>query len=218
MLGKAFGRSKKQKDTVPRKGAGSVAGQPSIGRISKMISASGRIGLPTLKHICEVYNREDFTKFMQQPALVGSAIHSGTLSAQVVVNNQGLNSTVLFEPAIVEEDSGPPSDSLQHAIYPLIKSDYATTARNTFFLGRIDGNDMIMPDYAISKQHAILEIKRGSYYIRDCGSTNGTMVNGTRLEKKPAKINDKDIIGFARYEFTFFFPEALYVMLRGDIK
>ena len=218
MLGKAFSRIKKQKDAVPRKGTGSAAGQPSIGRISKMISASGRIGLPTLKRICEVYNREDFTKFMQQPVLVGSAIHSGTLSAQAVIGNQSLNSTVLFEPSVVEEDSGPPSESLKHAIYPLIKSDYATTARNTFFLGRIDGNDMIMPDYAISKQHSILEIKRGSYYIRDCGSTNGTMLNGLRLEKKPAKINDKDIIGFARYEFTFFFPESLYVMLRGDEK
>ncbi len=218
MLGKAFNRSKKQKDTVSGRGTGSRAGTPSIGRISKMISASGRIGLPTLKRICEVSNREDFTKFMQQPALVGSAIHSGTLSAQAVISNQGLNSTVLFEPSVVEEDSGPPSESLKHAIYPLIKSDYATTARNTFFLGRIDGNDMIMPDYAISKQHAILEIKRGSYYIRDCGSTNGTMLNGTRLEKKPAKIHDKDIIGFARYEFTFMFPEALYIMLRGNVK
>jgi len=73
-----------------------------------------------------------------------------------------------------------------------------------------------MPDYAISKQHAILEIKRGSYSIRDCDSTNGTAVNGKRLDKKPVLLKDGDVIGFARYEFTFLFPDSFYDMLSGS--
>ena len=75
---------------------------------------------------------------------------------------------------------------------------------------------MIMPDYAISKQHAILEIRRGNYTITDCGSTNGTVVNGKRLDKKPASLRDGNVVGFARYEFTFLFPESLYDMLSGS--
>ena len=74
---------------------------------------------------------------------------------------------------------------------------------------------MIMPDYAISKQHAMLEIKRGNYTIMDCGSTNGTMVNGKRINKKPVSLQDGNVVGFARYEFTFLFPESLYDMLIG---
>ena len=75
---------------------------------------------------------------------------------------------------------------------------------------------MIMPDYAISKQHASIEIKRGNFLIRDGGSTNGTSINGKRAEKKPVQIRDKDVVAFARYEFTFLFPESLYEMLRGS--
>jgi pSer/pThr/pTyr-binding forkhead associated (FHA) protein len=75
---------------------------------------------------------------------------------------------------------------------------------------------MIMPDYAISKQHAAIEIKRGNYILRDCGSTNGTMLNSRRLDKKPVELRDKDIVAFARYEFSFLFPGSLYDMLRGE--
>ena len=126
-----------------------------------------------------------------------------------------MNRTVVFEMDDVE-DASSPSETLKHAIYPLVKGEYATGPINTFTIGRVDGNDMIMPDYAISKQHAILVIKRGNYTISDCGSTNGTMVNGKRLDKKPVNLKDGDIVGFARYEFTFLHPESLYAMLSGS--
>jgi pSer/pThr/pTyr-binding forkhead associated (FHA) protein len=71
-----------------------------------------------------------------------------------------------------------------------------------------------MPDYAISKRHAIIDVEDGNYYIRDAGSTNGTKLNGTRLGKKRVRLKDKDVIGFARYEFTFLYPKSLYEMLR----
>jgi pSer/pThr/pTyr-binding forkhead associated (FHA) protein len=73
---------------------------------------------------------------------------------------------------------------------------------------------MIMPDYAISKRHAIIDIEDGAYYIRDTGSTNGTKLNGSRLSKKPTQLRDKDVVSFARYEFTFLYPKSLYKMLR----
>jgi hypothetical protein len=126
-----------------------------------------------------------------------------------------LNKTVIFEVDAAEAASSS-SESLKHAIYPLVKSEYASGRIHIFPIGRVDGNDMIMPDYAISKQHAIIEIKRGDYLIRDVGSTNGTFINSKRVDKKPVQIRDKDIVAFARYEFTFLFPESLYDMLRGS--
>ena len=149
---------------------------------------------------------------MEQPALVGSSIQSGSLNLRKRASKEEMNRTVVFEldPA---EDTASPSETLKHAIYPLVKGEYASGPVNVLSIGRVDGNDMIMPDYAISKQHAILEIKRGNYTIADCGSTNGTMVNGKRLDKKAVNLKDGDVVGFARYEFTFLFPESLYDML-----
>jgi hypothetical protein len=180
-----------------------------------MLNASGRIALPTLEKLVKVYQKTKFKIFMEQPVLVGSSIQSGSLNLRKRASKEEMNRTVVFELNDGEEASSP-SETLKHAIYPLVKGEYATGPMNAFTIGRVDGNDMIMPDYAISKQHAILHIRRGSYTIMDCGSTNGTMVNGKRLDKKPINLRNGDIVGFARYEFTFLFPEALYDMLSGS--
>ena len=208
-----FGLGKKQKNDGEEKFAlrKDEAGSP-LGNISKMLNASGRIALPTLEKLVKVYQKTKFARFMEQPALVGSSIQSGSLNLRKRASKEEMNRTVIFEIDDGEEASSP-SETLKHAIYPLVKGEYAAGPVNSFTIGRVDGNDMIMPDYAISKQHAILEIKRGSYTIRDCDSTNGTMVNGKRLDKKPAQLKDGDVVGFARYEFTFFFPESLFDML-----
>ncbi len=96
----------------------------------------------------------------------------------------------------------------------MVKGEYPATPPGAFYIGRINGNDMIMPDYAISKRHAIIDIENGAYFIRDTGSTNGTRLNGSRLGKKRTQLKDKDVISFARYEFTFLYPRSLYNMLR----
>jgi len=215
MFGKAFGLMKKQDKTADQStGAGGKARAP-LGNISKMLNASGRIGLQVLQKMVKIYTQMEFERFMQQPVLVGSSIQIGSLATHNRHAQDELNKTVIFE-LDTEETGSSASESLKHAIYPLVKNEYASGRVNIFSIGRVDGNDMIMPDYAISKQHATIEIKPGNYLIRDGGSTNGTMINGKRLEKKPAQIRDKDVVAFARYEFTFYTPESLYKMLRGS--
>ena len=215
MFGKALGLMKKQKKTADQStGAGGKSKAPLVD-ISKMLNASGRIGLQMLQKMAKVYNKVEFERFMQHPVLVGSSIQAGSLATQNRHAKEELNKTVIFE-VDTDETASSPSDSLKHAIYPLVKNEYSTGPVNIFSVGRVDGNDMIMPDYAISKQHAIIEIKRDNLLLRDGGSTNGTMINGKRVDKKPAQLRDKDVVAFARYEFTFFTPESLYDMLKGD--
>jgi hypothetical protein len=146
--------------------------------------------------------------------LVGSAIKTGIISTQSGMNSDELNSTQIFEPSKSMSNSLSASESLKHAIYPLVKGEYPATPRGSFYIGRINGNDMIMPDYAISKRHAIIDVESGTYTLRDAASTNGTKINGAWLGKKRAMLKDKDVIGFARYEFTFLYPKSLYKMLR----
>ena len=215
MLGKTFARLKKQKNKEPAAVAASKSSDkaPDVGRIAKMLSASGRVSLASLRKLAQEHEAEAFEKYLQRPVLVGSAIKSGTIS-NAGMNNDALNSTQIFEPSKSQSSSISASESLKHAIYPLVKGEYPATPRGAFYIGRINGNDMIMPDYAISKRHAIIDIEDGMYYIRDSGSTNGTRLNGSRLAKKPIRLRDKDVIAFARYEFTFLYPKSLYTMLR----
>ncbi len=215
MLGKTLARFKKQKDnqSPTAVSSGSAAKVKSLSEISQMLSASGRVSLASLRKLAQENEIKAFTQFVRRPALVGSAIKSGIISS-AGANADTLNTTQIFEPSRSQGVSISASESLKHAIYPMVKGEYPATPRGAFYIGRINGNDMIMPDYAISKRHAIIDIKEGAYFIRDAGSTNGTRLNGSRLSKKPVQLRDKDVVAFARYEFTFLYPKSLYNMLR----
>lgn len=190
-----------------------ASASPGPGGLARLINSAGRIGLNLLQQMAQTVSAEDFIRFLQKPVLAGSAIHLGTLAAQSGRGSREMNRTIVFEPVGTGEDAVSASESLKLAVYPLVKGEYATTIGEVFSIGRIGGNDFIMPDYAISKKHALIEIKRNGYFLKDCGSTNGTLLNGTRLQNKAAEVQDRDVISFARYEFAFLFPGSLYEML-----
>ena len=215
MLGKTFARLRRQKnnESTSAVSSGNSDRVKSLGEIAKMLSASGRVSLASLRKLAQENELQAFTQFVRRHVLVGSAIKSGIISS-AGPGGDTLNTTQIFEPSRTQGSSISASESLKHAIYPMVKGEYPATPPGAFYIGRINGNDMIMPDYAISKRHAIIDIEDGAYYIRDTGSTNGTRLNGTRLGKKRTQLKDKDVISFARYEFTFLYPKSLYSMLR----
>ena len=56
--------------------------------------------------------------------------------------------------------------------------------RATNTIGRDAGNDIALPDEAASARHARLESADGEWFIEDLGSTNGTHVNGVRIDRR----------------------------------
>ncbi|MBW2278111.1 MAG: FHA domain-containing protein [Deltaproteobacteria bacterium] len=63
-------------------------------------------------------------------------------------------------------------------------------------IGRVQGNQVMLPRGNVSKRHAKLELKEGAFYLSDFGSTNGTYVNGRRIAE-PTRVfkGDKVYIG-----------------------
>ena len=60
-------------------------------------------------------------------------------------------------------------------------------------LGRRAGdNTIVVPDLYCSGRHADVDIDEGQYTITDVGSTNGTLVNGEKLESGAARQLQKD--------------------------
>lgn len=48
-------------------------------------------------------------------------------------------------------------------------------------IGRVKGNDVILPKQNISKRHALVRVHGPRFVVEDLGSTNGTYVNGHRI-------------------------------------
>jgi len=60
-------------------------------------------------------------------------------------------------------------------------------------IGRVQGNDIVLPKGNVSKRHARIVLKDGKFIIVDLKSTNGTYVNGRKITK-PRKVRRSDRI------------------------
>jgi hypothetical protein len=220
MVRNIFSRVKKSVNYEPK--SSSKAQEPStIGVLSSMLGPSGRITLGSLKWFIQESGRDYFIEVVQNPVLVGSALNVENLSASEQLDEEARgasNLSKLSQTHIVNmgdqitKISGPGS-SLPYAIYPLMKRTDAESPADTFTIGRTKDNDMSMRAMAISKLHAVISISKGAFYIKDCGSTNGSKFNGRSLTEKPVKLHDKDTVAFGNFEFTFLTPASLHGLL-----
>ncbi len=62
-------------------------------------------------------------------------------------------------------------------------------------IGRHESNDIQLPSRAVSNFHAEILKEDGTLVIRDLGSTNGTRVNGERVDRSPVSPGDSIRIG-----------------------
>jgi len=63
-------------------------------------------------------------------------------------------------------------------------------------LGRIKGNDIILPKQNISKQHARIRVHGARFIVEDFNSTNGTYVNGHKVTQAvEVNTDDKVYVG-----------------------
>lgn len=68
-------------------------------------------------------------------------------------------------------------------------------------IGRLADNDLVIPDPGVSRHHAEVVEDGGRYLIRDLGSTNGTLVNGSPVTTH--RLQDGDRIAFGRSVVEF---------------
>jgi len=74
-------------------------------------------------------------------------------------------------------------------------------ARTIVSIGRDPSNDVVLPDAMVSRRHAVIEYRGSQYFLRDCNSSNGSLVNGDRVSERNLRDGDLVAIGTARLLF-----------------
>jgi hypothetical protein len=74
-----------------------------------------------------------------------------------------------------------------------------TLAPGNFVIGRDDAADLQIADEFVSLRHCIVSVGPDRYEIKDCGSLNGTRLNGERIvgseasiRRAPSRVDDGD--------------------------
>jgi len=79
--------------------------------------------------------------------------------------------------------SGPDSSSRRYEV-----------GKTSFSLGRSNDNELAYPDDPwLSRYHLAFDLKQNGWFVRDCASRNGTVVNSVTL-REPHKVKDGDRI------------------------
>ena len=100
------------------------------------------------------------------------------------------------QPVLVVE-GGPSSDTE----IPLSKPNVT--------MGRQSGNDVVAPEAGVSRQHAEIVQKEGSFYVHDLASTNGTFVNTKKIDNEYLlKDGDRIRLGAGKIIYVFRSPTA----------
>jgi pSer/pThr/pTyr-binding forkhead associated (FHA) protein len=157
----------------------------------------------------------DYLITFRFPFLVGREIYEGQLSHQTASRE---NATFQFQPEQHNENPVAKDNkdtALSRSIFILRCEEDERLKLKNFTVGRHARNDITIVDYAISKEHAVIKRKDNHYVIIDRGSTNGTLLNGDRLEAKQAYVlKSNDAISFGRFGFILMRPISLFINLR----
>lgn len=68
-------------------------------------------------------------------------------------------------------------------------------------IGRSDQSEVVLVDPSVSRVHAVVELNGAAVVVRDLGSTNGTFVNGRRIEAQTLRDGDELTFGNTRMRF-----------------
>ena len=69
-------------------------------------------------------------------------------------------------------------------------------------LGRVMGNDIVLPRGNLSKRHSRIMFTNNQFMLVDLGSTNGTYLNGRRLQAACALAHG-DVITLGDFVYRF---------------
>jgi hypothetical protein len=61
---------------------------------------------------------------------------------------------------------------------------YELAPHSVLNIGRLDTNDVVLDDFKVSREHALLKYSEGKFTLIDLASTHGTYVNGEGIDRQ----------------------------------
>jgi adenylate cyclase len=91
-------------------------------------------------------------------------------------------------------------------LIPLGGGDSIPLLKQELLVGRRESCDIVLRYPNVSSQHCKLLVENGYWYVDDLGSSNGTKVNGSRVNRK--RIDPGDTVAFAKHKYQMAYSPA----------
>jgi pSer/pThr/pTyr-binding forkhead associated (FHA) protein len=67
---------------------------------------------------------------------------------------------------------------------------YEIAPNSVLNIGRLSSNDVVLDDYKVSREHAVLKFSKSGIMLVDLASTHGSFVNGVRIDRSILHFGD----------------------------
>ncbi len=161
--------------------------------------------------------RDTFCASVAQATLVRSrvggeaagalALGTGSGIADLGKNASGTPSALLAGTSFAAQMPAPTE------LLPLVKK-LGTPFVDLITLGRTEGNDITIDDISVSRFQAFFRRRYGRWFVCDAGSSNGTRVDGKKLEPRTeAEVLSNTRLRFGAIGYQFHTADSLYDVL-----
>lgn len=189
--------------------------------IKDIYARNGRVRNKNLTDLINSVTQYQFCSMLNHPMLVSRKLYEGQMQQVGDSRNTMIFSVAAIREKIANEEnlndtiSQIGDENYNSAIFALTKSPDSNNSPNVFTIGRVIPNDIVIPDFTISKLHASIRLIEEKYFCTDLNSTNGTLVAEQILKaNEPQVLEPCDFITFGRLGFVFMPPEKIYELLR----
>jgi pSer/pThr/pTyr-binding forkhead associated (FHA) protein len=129
--------------------------------------------------------------FAQAGAAAAAAARPGVSSAPPI-----------HQPAPAATNPMPQMGSAGPTLFLIYNGQRYPVTKDQFIIGRgSKTSDLPIKDGNISRKHAAVIRRNGTFYIKDLGSTNGIDYKGMRIDNK--RIDEGDVFHLCDYELRF---------------
>jgi ribosomal protein L40E len=125
-----------------------------------------------------------------------------------LVREEAVESTLSYTPEEAEEEATPSLEEMGIKGPALVVRSGGGRTGETFHpagerttIGRSPECEIFLDDVTVSRKHAVVVERDGSFYIEDLGSLNGTFLNRRRIET--GELEDGDEVQIGKYRLTF---------------
>ncbi len=98
-------------------------------------------------------------------------------------------------PASTGEDKSEPRYALRFISGKYQGGEYPLVEGQELIIGRSSELDMVLVEEMVSRKHARIALSDGTISIEDLGSTNGTFVNGEKVQQGTLREGDRVLVG-----------------------
>ncbi len=140
----------------------------------------------------------------------------------LICNNRSIISRVISDGDFIRIDDG--VETIREGVLFLFSSGDAQNqwqslplaGRKELTIGRGNDCDICLPHISVSRHHAKIVRESGGYYIADCGSTNGVIVNNRHISGKE-RLHEKDVITITNSKLIFTSEGVYYCCYKSGV-